>query len=144
MKQLKKLFLSIPFLVMGLFFISTNEVSAGTGPEGDCGAKVWTDYTNYYMPGAKTVDFYVSKPSSSCDGSVYYDVRIEKKYSFGWQFTTLNVPLNGEFAFRTPTKQIDIDKYFGSSGTYRINILMHNGQQIADGEVESHDIYIHY
>lgn len=145
--KLKKLFLIVP-LVFSILFLSTNEASAAwhSGPTGTiCSIKVWADATNYYQPGAGTVDFYAEKPSSTCGGdTMYYYVFIEKYVNGSWQHHKTVTSANGYFTTKTPTKLININQHFGSSGTYRLNLNIYANNDYWLGNVYSGSFRIHY
>ncbi|MEI5907679.1 hypothetical protein WAK64_11495 [Bacillus spongiae] len=149
MNQLKKFIITIPILIISLFSLTMTEAHAGNGSTGVCSAYVNTDYTNYYQPGAKTVDVYASKPSSTCGGTVMYQITIEKYTGGKWVYHSRFFEGGGYFSFRSPTKSLDINKYFGSSGTYRVEFYLYEPnvpetEAMTYGQIYSHNIYIHY
>lgn len=145
--KLKKIFLILP-LIFSIFFLSINEASAawnGGSSSTSCSIRVWVDASNYYQPGAGTVDFYANKPSSTCNGDrMYYYVFIEKYVNGTWKLHKTLTSHNGYFTTNSPVKQININQHFGSSGTYRLNLRIYANDDYDLGSAFSSTFRIHY
>lgn len=142
MKKFIVVLLSVLFV--SLIFTPVSKIEAANGPTGPCGVVVNVDAYNYYQPGARTVDFYATKPSSTCSGTIPYMVDIEKLVNGRWVYVGTVGEFTGTFSFRTPTKAINIDKHFTGSGTYRIKLDLFAPHIVHYGAAYSHSFNIHY
>lgn len=134
----------ITFITFLVIFLPVNNASAANGPTGNCSVVVTVDAYNYYQPGAGTVDFYATKPTSTCGGTIPYMVDLEKYVNGKWTYIGTAGDLGGTFSFRTPTKLININQYFKSSGTYRIKLSLEAPHIAHHGYAYSHSFNIHY
>ncbi|MEI5905634.1 hypothetical protein WAK64_00960 [Bacillus spongiae] len=149
MKRFKKLFLIIPLLVVGLFTVSSNKVSATWhygGSYGPCEVEFWVDAYNYYQPGAQTVDVFLKQVGTMSCKDIGFQYAIEKQdpLTTEWKPTWARLDyLNGEFSYQSPTRGINIDEHFSGPGKYRMEAGLYLGSERV-GTAYSGEFQIHY